>query len=145
MFVLQAYHPFFVGVCHRLFLLPCREGHLSRSALSLLQPYQPSLSAAWMFQRSMALKRGQLRQTHHNPGGRPTRQEGWVPPSQINRLLSCNFAVMQVGSGVCLPVLIPPAYDGAPFLPKLYLAWPPAIERVDMWHLIFDLVARDRP
>ena len=82
-----------------LFVVPCREGHLSRSALSLLQPYQPSLSAAWMFQRSMALKRGQLRRTHHTPGGRPSRQEGWVPPNQINRLLSCNFAVMQVSAG----------------------------------------------
>ena len=134
----------FVGVC--LFLLPCREGHLTRSALSLLQPYQPSLSAAWMFQRSMALKRGQLRQTHHTPGGRPTRQEGWVPPSQINRLLSCNFAVMQVGSGSVPPcLLIPLAFDRASSLPKFYLAQPPAIEQVEVRHLMFGLAACDRP
>lgn len=67
----------------------------------------------------MALKRGQLRQAHHTPGGHPSRREGWVPPNQINRLLSCNFAVMQVGSGggpICLLIL--PAYDGASTPPK---------------------------
>ena len=127
--ILQAPNPFMLVSANTKYWVPCREGHLSRSALSLLQPYQPSLSAAWMFQRSMALKRGQLRQTHLTPGGRPARQEGWVPPNQINRLLSCNFAVMQVGSGgspVCL--LIPPAHDGASPLPRSYLAHPPAVK-----------------
>ena len=113
-FLVQAHHPFLL-VYAKTLMLPRRERHLSRSALSLLQPYQPSLSAAWMFQRSMALKQGQLRQTRHTPAGRPSRQEGWVPPNQINRLLSCNFAVMQVGSSggpICL-LLIQSAYDRA--------------------------------
>ena len=56
-----------------------------------VQPYQPSLSAAWLFQRSMALKVGQLRA----PRGRRGEPSGFLPPSHINRLLQANFRVMQ--------------------------------------------------
>ena len=56
-----------------------------------VQPYQPSLSAAWLFQRSMALKVGQL----CAPRGRRAELSGFLPPSHINRLLQANFRVMQ--------------------------------------------------
>lgn len=36
-------------------------GRLARGDLAMLQPYQPSLSCAWLFQRAMSLKVGQLR------------------------------------------------------------------------------------
>lgn len=58
-----------------------------------VQPYQPSLAAAWLFQRSMALRIGQLRA----PRGRRRQLSGFLPPSHINRLLRANFRVMQVG------------------------------------------------
>lgn len=61
-----------------------------------VQPYQPSLAAAWLFQRSMALKPGQLRE----PRGRRGHVSGFLPPSHINALLAANFKVMQV----CSPV-----------------------------------------
>ena len=38
------------------------EDRLGRRDLGWLQPYQPSLSAAWLFQRSMSVNVGQLRQ-----------------------------------------------------------------------------------
>jgi hypothetical protein len=56
-----------------------------------LQPYQPCLAAAWLFQRSMALRIGQLRA----PRGRRGQLNGFLPPSHINRLLRANFRVMQ--------------------------------------------------
>jgi len=58
-----------------------------------VQPYQPSLAAAWLFQRSMALRIGQL----CAPRGRRGQLSGFLPPSHINRLLRANFRVMQVG------------------------------------------------
>ena len=69
-----------------------------------------------------------------------------MPPNQINRLLSCNFAVMQVGSGsfpICL--LIPPACGRASSVPQCCLAQPPAVEQVAMWHVISNVVALDKP
>ena len=57
-----------------------------------MQPYQPSLAAAWLFQRSMALKPGQLRE----PRGRRGAVSGFLPPTHINTLLAANFRVMQV-------------------------------------------------
>lgn len=56
-----------------------------------LQPYQPSLSAAWLFQRSMALRMGLLRE----PRGRRGAVSGFLPPDHVNRLLSANFRIMQ--------------------------------------------------
>lgn len=62
---------------------------LNRSALSLLQPYQPSLSVTWLFQRSMSVKPNQS-----------------VEPNQINRLLSTVFQEMeQLGDPVLKPFL----------------------------------------
>ena len=56
-----------------------------------MQPYQPSLSAAWLFQRSMALQIGQLREAR----GRRGAVSGFLPPDHVNRLLAANFRVMQ--------------------------------------------------
>ena len=64
-----------------------------------MQPYQPSLAAAWLFQRSMALKPGQLREPRRRRGA----VSGFLPPTHINTLLAANFRVMQVG---CLLVLV---------------------------------------
>ncbi len=58
-----------------------------------MQPYQPSLAAAWLFQRSMALQPGLLRE----PRGRRAAVSGFPPPTQINSLLAANFRVIQVG------------------------------------------------
>ncbi len=55
------------------------------------QPYQPSLSAAWLFQRSMALRVGQLKE----PRGRRGAVSGYLPPNHVNTLLAANFRVMQ--------------------------------------------------
>ncbi|BDA41128.1 hypothetical protein COCOBI_01-7830 [Coccomyxa sp. Obi] len=79
-----------------------QQDQLSRKALKMIQPYQPSLAAAWLFQRSMALQIGQLRA----PRGRRGQVSGFLPPSHINRLLRANFRVMQVlGDWVLRPFL----------------------------------------
>ena len=59
-----------------------------------MQPYQPSLSASWLFQRSMSLRIGQAK-AKAGPRGR-VAEGAWLPPNHINRLMSCNFACMQV-------------------------------------------------
>jgi len=56
-----------------------REDRLTARDLYWLQPYQPSLSVAWLFQRSMSLKPGQLR---------------WLPVDHVNRLMRCNLSVL---------------------------------------------------
>ncbi|MBD2666278.1 hypothetical protein B6N60_02588 [Richelia sinica FACHB-800] len=62
---------------------------LSAQALALLQPYQPSLSVTWLFQKAMSVK---LNQT--------------IPPTQINHLLSVVFAQMEkLGTPVLKPFL----------------------------------------
>ncbi|CAK0756134.1 hypothetical protein CVIRNUC_002428 [Coccomyxa viridis] len=79
-----------------------RQNMLARGNLKLLQPYQPSLAAAWLFQRSMALKPGQLRE----PRGRRGAVSGFLPPTHINTLLAANFRVMQMlGDRVMRPFL----------------------------------------
>jgi lycopene cyclase CruP len=62
---------------------------LDRQALSLLQPYQPSLSVTWLFQRAMSVGVEQA-----------------IAPQQINQLLTVVFAQMeQLGSPVLKPFL----------------------------------------
>ncbi|NJR66688.1 MAG: FAD-binding oxidoreductase [Leptolyngbyaceae cyanobacterium CRU_2_3] len=62
---------------------------LDRAALSLLQPYQPSLAVTWLFQRSMSVG------IHQKAG-----------PDSINALLSAVFQEMQqLGDGVLKPFL----------------------------------------
>ncbi len=62
---------------------------LDRSALSLLQPYQPNLSVTWLFQRSMSVGVNQK-----------------VAPDQINQLLATVFEEMQrSGEQVLKPFL----------------------------------------
>ncbi len=55
-----------------------RQDCLSRSELALLQPYQPSLSVTWLFQRSMSVG------VHQK-----------LAPDQINRVLAAVFTVME--------------------------------------------------
>ncbi|KAK9841219.1 hypothetical protein WJX74_002056 [Apatococcus lobatus] len=81
-----------------------RKDALDERGLGLLQPYQPSLAAAWLFQRSMALRVGQLQQARGE--GRRRHVSGWVPPGHINRILSCTFRVMQTfGDSMLRPFL----------------------------------------
>lgn len=62
---------------------------LSQNALSLLQPYQPSLSVTWLFQRSMSVG---IQQT--------------INPEQINQLLTTVFQGMeQLGEPILKPFL----------------------------------------
>ncbi|MEM7553734.1 MAG: FAD-dependent oxidoreductase [Cyanobacteria bacterium P01_A01_bin.84] len=63
--------------------------NLSSSALGLLQPYQPSLTVTWLFQKAMSVGVDQK-----------------VAPNQINELLSIVFAQMQdLGDSVLKPFL----------------------------------------
>ena len=62
---------------------------LSHTALSLLQPYQPSLSVTWLFQRSMSIGMNQT-----------------ISPDQINQLLAAVFQEMQqLGEPILKPFL----------------------------------------
>ena len=62
---------------------------LSAKALALLQPYQPSLSVTWLFQRAMSVGVNQK-----------------IDPNQINQLLSVVFQQMQqLGEPVLKPFL----------------------------------------
>ncbi|NET45529.1 NAD(P)/FAD-dependent oxidoreductase [Okeania sp. SIO2B3] len=63
--------------------------NLSSNALALLQPYQPSISVTWLFQRSMSVGVDQK-----------------VEPNQINQLLAGVFQVMdRLGEFVLIPFL----------------------------------------
>jgi len=78
-----------------------QDNKLSRRHLSKIHPYQPSLSAAWLFQRAMSLKPGQ------------TTTQG-IPANHINRLMRCNMIVMKLfGDRVMRPFL----QDTLQFLP----------------------------
>ncbi|MEH2372578.1 FAD-binding oxidoreductase [Nostoc sp.] len=62
---------------------------LSAKAIALLQPYQPSLSVTWLFQRAMSVGVNQK-----------------IAPDQINQLLSAVFQEMQqLGTPVLKPFL----------------------------------------
>jgi lycopene cyclase CruP len=62
---------------------------LSAYSLALLQPYQPSLTVTWLFQKAMSVGVNQN-----------------IPPSQINQLLSAVFLEMQqLGEPVLKPFL----------------------------------------
>lgn len=70
---------------------------LNQKAMSALQPYQPSLSVTWLFQKAMTVGIEQK-----------------VEPEQINRLLSAVFQVMEeLGESVLKPFL----QDVVQFLP----------------------------
>lgn len=92
-----------------------REGRLSRADLGWCHPYQPSLSASWLFQRSMSVAPGQLQQPPCSSGehdsdkpggvcssGGSARFPSWaqLPAGHVNAVLACNFSVMKVG--MCL-------------------------------------------
>lgn len=62
---------------------------LSRSDLSLLQPYQPNLSVTWLFQEAMRVKIGRI-----------------YSPEAVNELLAVTFAVMDnLGDPILKPFL----------------------------------------
>jgi lycopene cyclase CruP len=62
---------------------------LSAKAITLLQPYQPSLTVTWLFQRAMSVGVNQK-----------------IAPDQINQLLSAVFEEMQqLGTPVLKPFL----------------------------------------
>lgn len=66
-----------------------KQDILDKESLQLLQPYQPSLSVTWMFQKSMSLGIDQK-----------------INPDQINQLLAGIFQVMeQLGEPVLKPFL----------------------------------------
>ncbi|AFY56187.1 2-polyprenyl-6-methoxyphenol hydroxylase-like oxidoreductase [Rivularia sp. PCC 7116] len=66
-----------------------QTNQLSAASLSLLQPYQPSLTVTWLFQKAMSVDINQK-----------------IAPNQINQLLSVVFAQMQnLGESVLKPFL----------------------------------------
>ncbi len=66
-----------------------QTNQLSANALSILQPYQPSLAVTWLFQRAMSVGVNQK-----------------IDPNQINQLLSAVFQQMeQLGEPVLKPFL----------------------------------------
>jgi lycopene cyclase CruP len=66
-----------------------KSEQLSAQSLALLQPYQPSLSVTWLFQKAMSVGVNQQ-----------------IPPAQINQLLSTVFEEMQrLGTPVLKPFL----------------------------------------
>ncbi|BAY61688.1 hypothetical protein NIES22_17550 [Calothrix brevissima NIES-22] len=66
-----------------------QTNQLSAKALSLLQPYQPSLAVTWLFQKAMSVGINQN-----------------ISPEQINQLLAVVFAQMQkLGTTVLKPFL----------------------------------------
>ncbi len=72
------------GICEAL-----ETEQLSAKALALLQPYQPSLTVTWLFQRAMSVGVNQK-----------------ISPDQINQLLSAVFQEMQqLGTPVLKPFL----------------------------------------
>ena len=98
------------------------EDKLDREHLSLIHPYQPSLSSAWLFQRAMSLKPGQMATAEKaekaeqesdesqpmDPLPPPTSIPSWakIPSSHINRVLATNFSVMRaLGDSVLKPFL----------------------------------------
>ena len=74
-----------------------KTDQLSSSALGLLQPYQPSLSVTWLFQKAMSVGVNQK-----------------IDPEQINLLLSAVFQEMQ---SLGTPVLKPFLQDVVKFIP----------------------------
>jgi len=69
---------------------------LSREELAGLHPYQPSLSASWLFQRSMSVGVGAM------SGGGPFA----LPARHVNEVLATNFGVMRLlGDRVLRPFL----------------------------------------
>ena len=66
-----------------------KTDQLSAQSLAILQPYQPSLSVTWLFQKAMSVGVNQR-----------------IDPNQINQLLSTVFAEMQqLGTPVIKPFL----------------------------------------
>lgn len=56
-------------------------GHLARSDLSTMMPYMPSLSAAWLFNRSMGFKVGQLREPSYTNSNTNSNNDASAPTS----------------------------------------------------------------
>ena len=68
----------------------------------LMQMGNPALACAWLFQRSMSFKVGQVKELR----GRRGEVSGTLPADHVNRLLACNFRVMNfLGDKVLRPFL----------------------------------------
>ena len=105
------------------------EDKLDVEHLSMMHPYMPSLSSAWLFQRSMSLAVGQMQDPHDpqdlksSPSSVKAKKDAnesstnaspsssypsWakIPPDHINAVLATNFSVMQfLGDSVLRPFL----------------------------------------
>lgn len=85
-----------------------RSDLLDRQSLALLQPYQPNLSATWLFQQTMSVGIGQQ-----------------VDPNAINQLLGAVFTAMsELGD----PVLRPFLQDAVQFGSLSQALWKTAID-----------------
>ena len=67
--------------------------HLKAKDLKLVQPYMPSLSAAWLFQQAMGFEPNQMGYSSENPVEVATGSE-WTK-THINRVLKANFSAMK--------------------------------------------------
>jgi len=67
--------------------------HLKAKDLKLVQPYMPSLSAAWLFQQAMGFEPHQMGYSSENPAEVATGSE-WTK-THINRVLKANFSAMK--------------------------------------------------
>ena len=78
-------------------------GHLTTKDLQAVQPYMPSLSAAWLFQRAMGFE---PRQMGYEKGyGVLPESRAWTK-EHINRVLKTNFGAMsKMDDSVLLPFL----------------------------------------
>jgi lycopene cyclase CruP len=93
-----------------------QTNQLSAPALALLQPYQPSLSVTWLFQKAMSVGANQK-----------------IAPGQINQLLSAVFQEMQkLGTPVLTPFLQDVVQFGAltPTLLRTGLSHPGLVAKI---------------
>lgn len=74
------------------------EDRLSRADLSWIHPYQPSLSAAWLFQRSMSVPVGHTAPAPRT-GPAPTRETGLPPASSADRNSPATLGTQLVVGG----------------------------------------------
>ena len=111
------------------------QDRVSKEDLGWLQPYQPSLSVSWLYQKSMRVLVGQLGDDGDSRSCTPMELREWgdsgsgtngalcvggggaerhrserrgrIPATHINRLMRCNFSVMRaLGERVMKPFVL---------------------------------------
>jgi len=86
----------------------------------------PALACAWLFQRSMSVKVGQVREAR----GRRGEVSGTLPSDHVNRLLATNFRVMSfLGDRVLRPFL----QVSDAFFPSIQLGFTDAFIGFRVW------------